>query len=52
MKTVGLIGGIAPESTIVYYRSIIAAYRERRQDGSQFGERQTILFRKCLILGM
>jgi len=34
MKTVGIIGGIAPESTIVYYREIIAAYRARRQDGS------------------
>ncbi len=34
MKTVGIIGGIGPESTIEYYRSIIAAYRERKQDGS------------------
>jgi len=34
MKTVGLIGGIGPESTIEYYRSIIAAYRQRRPDGS------------------
>jgi aspartate racemase len=34
MKTLGIIGGIGPESTIVYYRSLIAAYRERRQDGS------------------
>jgi aspartate racemase len=34
MKTAGIIGGIAPESTIDYYRSIIAAYRERRPDGS------------------
>ncbi len=33
MKTVGIVGGIAPESTIDYYRSIIAAYRERKQDG-------------------
>lgn len=29
MKTLGLIGGIGPESTIEYYRFIIAAYRER-----------------------
>lgn len=29
MKTVGLVGGIGPESTIVYYRTIIALYRER-----------------------
>ena len=27
MKTVGIVGGIAPESTIAYYRQIIAAYR-------------------------
>src|SRR5260221_11738546 len=30
MKTVGIIGGIGPESTIEYYRQIIAAYRERK----------------------
>src|SRR5580700_8044835 len=34
MKTVGIIGGIGPESTIDYYRSIIAVYREQRPDGS------------------
>ena len=34
MKTVGIIGGIGPESTIEYYRLIIAAYRERKQEGS------------------
>jgi aspartate racemase len=34
MKTVGIIGGIAPESTIQYYRLIISAYRERKADGS------------------
>jgi aspartate racemase len=34
MKTVGIIGGISPESTVDYYRSIIAAYREQRPDGS------------------
>jgi aspartate racemase len=28
MKTLGLIGGVGPESTIEYYRLIIAAYRE------------------------
>jgi aspartate racemase len=33
MKTLGMIGGIGPESTIAYYRSIIAAYREGRADG-------------------
>jgi aspartate racemase len=34
MKTVGIIGGIGPESTIEYYRLIIASYREQIQDGS------------------
>ena len=34
MKTVGIIGGIGPESTIDYYRSIIASYRQLRPDGS------------------
>ncbi|MBI1766376.1 MAG: amino acid racemase [Acidobacteria bacterium] len=34
MKTVGIIGGIAPESTIAYYRAIIAAYRAQQPDGN------------------
>lgn len=34
MKTVGIIGGIAPESTIQYYRLIIDLYRKRFADGS------------------
>lgn len=34
MKTVGIIGGIGPESTVEYYRLIIQAYREQKQDGS------------------
>jgi aspartate racemase len=34
MKTLGVIGGIAPESAVDYYRSIIAAYRQKKQDGS------------------
>ncbi len=34
MKTVGILGGIGPESTVEYYRLLIAAYRERRRDGS------------------
>jgi aspartate racemase len=29
VKTVGIIGGLGPESTVDYYRSIIAAYGER-----------------------
>ena len=34
MKTVGIIGGIGPESTIEYYRFIIAGYRQRKGDAS------------------
>ncbi len=34
MKTLGIIGGIGPESTIDYYRLIVAEYRVRRLDGS------------------
>jgi aspartate racemase len=34
VKTLGIIGGIAPGSTIDYYQQIIAAYREQRNDGS------------------
>src|SRR6202163_3324965 len=34
MKTVGIIGGIGPESTIEYYRIIIAGYRQRQADKS------------------
>lgn len=34
MQTAGIIGGIAPESTIQYYRLIISAYRERKADSS------------------
>jgi aspartate racemase len=33
MKTVGLIGGIGPESTVEYYRLIIASYREQNPQG-------------------
>ena len=34
MKTVGIVGGIGPESTIDYYRMLVAAYRERVPDDS------------------
>jgi aspartate racemase len=34
MRTLGIIGGIGPESTIEYYRLLIAGYRERVPDGS------------------
>jgi aspartate racemase len=33
MKTLGMIGGVGPESTHEYYRGIIALYRERKRDG-------------------
>lgn len=34
VKTVGIVGGIAPESTIEYYRSIIASYRKHSSVGN------------------
>jgi aspartate racemase len=34
MKTVGIIGGIGPESTLEYYKFIIEAYRRTKADGS------------------
>ena len=34
MKIIGVVGGLGPESTIDYYRLLIAAYRELRPDGS------------------
>ncbi len=34
MRTAGMIGGLGPESTIDYYRSILARYRARRPDGT------------------
>jgi len=34
VKTLGVIGGIGPESTIEYYRLLFRAYRDRHPDGS------------------
>lgn len=34
MRTAGMIGGLGPESTIDYYRSIIARYRARKTDAA------------------
>jgi len=34
MKTVGIVGGLGPESTIEYYRFLVEAYRARQTDGS------------------
>jgi aspartate racemase len=34
MKTLGIIGGLGPESTVDYYGRIISLYRERTGDGS------------------
>ena len=34
MKILGMIGGLGPESTMDYYRLIIAAYRDRTRDDS------------------
>lgn len=33
-RTLGIVGGIGPESTIQYYRLAISEYRARRPDGS------------------
>jgi aspartate racemase len=33
-RILGIVGGTGPESTIDYYRSIIAGYRRRRPDGT------------------
>jgi aspartate racemase len=33
MKTLGIVGGIGPESTIEYYRFILDGYRQRVTDG-------------------
>jgi aspartate racemase len=35
VKTLGLVGGIGPESTIAYYRAIMAAARAGRPDRGQ-----------------
>jgi aspartate racemase len=34
MNTLGVIGGIGPESTVEYYRAILAVYRERHGDSA------------------
>lgn len=34
MRTLGIISGLGPESTLDYYRNIIDLYRERQRDGS------------------
>jgi len=34
MKTVGIIGGIGPESTIEYYHLIISSYLDHKKDGN------------------
>jgi aspartate racemase len=34
VRTLGIVGGIAPASTVDYYRSVITTWRERRGDDS------------------
>jgi aspartate racemase len=34
LKTLGVIGGLGPESTLDYYQNIVALYRERKRDGN------------------
>lgn len=33
-RVLGIVGGIGPESTIDYYRALVATWRKRRPDGS------------------
>jgi aspartate racemase len=33
VKTLGVVGGLGPESTVEYYRLLVAGYRERASDG-------------------
>ena len=33
-RILGIVGGTGPESTIEYYRSLVAAWKQRRPDGS------------------
>ena len=33
-RVLGIVGGAGPESTIDYYRSLVATWRRRRPDGS------------------
>ena len=34
MNTVGIVGGIGPESTVEYYRLIVSAYLDREKNGN------------------
>jgi len=34
VKTIGIIGGIGPASTVEYYRLMMASYREQKPDGN------------------
>ena len=34
MRRIGIVGGMAPESTVEYYRLLVAAYQAARPDGS------------------
>jgi len=40
MKTAGIIGGIAPESTIQYYRQAVIAYQARTKQRVPFDHHQ------------
>lgn len=33
-RVLGIVGGVGPESTVDYYRSLVASWRRRRPDGS------------------
>ena len=34
LRVLGIVGGTGPESTVDYYRSLVATWRRRRPDGS------------------
>jgi len=33
-RILGIVGGTGPESTVDYYRSLVATWRRRRPDGT------------------
>src|SRR5205823_9509905 len=47
MTTVGLVGGLGPESTIDYYRSILAAWERERSEERRVGKECRAGWRRC-----
>jgi aspartate racemase len=50
MKTVGIIGGIGPEATIDYYRSMIATYRQESNGSNPSIVINSIDMQKVLVM--